>query len=127
MILHFYYFMDKSVRQTFIYRCVFPSCLCYIYSQHRDSPQAQCNGKVLQCLLQSGLGRSESKTMKDKAVSTPSVPQLCLALDSLYLVQESGSDTRPFLTAFKLQFRAISVPGQTVDLLHGLGIICRAN
>lgn len=29
--------------------CVFPACLWHIYSWHRDSPQAACNGKVLRC------------------------------------------------------------------------------
>lgn len=44
------YFTDTTVSQVLIYTCVhsFPPSL-HIYSWHRDSPPAVCNGKVLQC------------------------------------------------------------------------------
>lgn len=119
--LLFYWFMDKTVSHIFIYSCtwIFPACLWHIYSWHRESPQAVCNGKVLQCqksrskpsITMSGLGYSKSMTMKDKAVSTCSVPRLCLSLDSQTPLSCPGVWVRHkfFLTAFKLQFRAISV------------------
>lgn len=120
------YFTNTSVGQVLIYRCalIFPPCL-HIYSWHRHSPRAVCNGKVLQCqkshcklsTTMFGLVHSKSKTIKDKAVSVSSVPQPCLSLDRQTPLSHSGVWARHkiFRTACKLHFRAISLTGQIVE------------
>ncbi len=102
--------------------CIVPACFWHIYSWHRDSLQAACNGKVLQCqkshcklfITTSGLGHSKSKTVRDKAVSACAGPPLCLSLDCQTLLSCPGVGVRLkiSLTAFKLQLRTISVTGQ---------------
>lgn len=50
-------------------------------------------GAMVSFPLLSGLGHSKSKTIKDKAVSTGSVPQLCV---SFILPRSLGQKTRLF-------------------------------
>lgn len=112
--------------QVLICRCAltFPPCL-HTYNAHRHYPRAACNGKVLQCqkshcelsATMFGLVHSKSKTIKDKAVSVSSVPQLCLSLDGQTPLSRSRVWARHkiFRTACKLHSSAITVTAQIVE------------